>query len=208
MYIYNFLIHFFKAVDQPKERLQSDQTTPSAPDFQDLPAGRDDESSSDMRQVQCSVSVEKMSWKKRDDSLLLWGVVVLLIGTTILIASHSVYKGIQLDLLHEEVRELRYQLNKLQVKEDEVEVEVNRQRRQVDLFSKPEVLDYAYNAQLPDSDSNLSVYDKWFSDKNDHLKHGLSKHHKVSASWSETGNDYDDNDNVGEEFTLFNYFQK
>ena len=54
-----------------------------------------------MRQVQCSVSVEKMSWKKRDDSLLLWGVVVLLIGTTILIASHSVYKGIQLDLLHE-----------------------------------------------------------------------------------------------------------
>ena len=151
-----------------------------------------------MRQVQCSVSVEKMSWKKRDDSLLLWGVVVLLIGTTILIASHSVYKGIQLDLLHEEVRELRYQLNKLQVKEDEVEVK--RQRRQVDLFSKPEVLDYAYNAQLPDSDSNLSVYDKWFSDKNDHLKHGLSKHHKVSASWSETGNDYDDNDNVGEEF--------
>jgi len=141
-----------------------------------------------------------MSWKKRDDSLLLWGVVVLLIGTTILIASHSVYKGIQLDLLHEEVRELRYQLNKLQVKEDEVEVEVKRQRRQVDLFSKPEVLDYAYNAQLPDSDSNLSVYDKWFSDKNDHLKHGLSKHHKVSASWSETGNDYDDNDNVGEEF--------
>ena len=96
------------------------------------------------------------------------------------------------------VRELRYQLNKLQVKEDEVEVEVKRQRRQVDLFSKPEVLDYAYNAQLPDSDSNLSVYDKWFSDKNDHLKHGLSKHHKVSASWSETGNDYDDNDNVGE----------
>ena len=104
-----------------------------------------------MRQVQCSVSVEKMSWKKRDDSLLLWGVVVLLIGTTILIASHSVYKGIQLDLLHEEVRELRYQLNKLQVKEDEVEVK--RQRRQVDLFSKPEVLDYAYNAQLPDSAS-------------------------------------------------------
>ena len=45
MYIYNFLIHFFKAVDQPKERLQSDQTTPSAPDFQDLSAGRNDESS-------------------------------------------------------------------------------------------------------------------------------------------------------------------
>merc|ERR1711868_241658 len=59
----------------------------------------------------------KMSWKKRDDTGLLWAVIVLLIGTTILIGPHGVYKGIQLDLLHEEVRELRYQLNKLQVKE-------------------------------------------------------------------------------------------
>jgi len=103
-----------------------------------------------------------MSWKKRDDTWLLWAVIVLLIGTTILIGSHGIYKGIQLDLLHEEVRELRYQLNRLQVKEDEVEIEVKRQKRQVDLFSRPEVLDYAYNANLPDSDSELSVYDKWF----------------------------------------------
>ena len=80
-----------------------------------------------------------------------------------MVASHSIYKGIELDLLHEEVRELRQQVVSLQVKEGVVEVEVKRQRRQVDLFSRPEVLDYAYNAQLPDSDSNLSVYDKWFS---------------------------------------------
>lgn len=145
-----------------------------------------------------------MSWKKRDDNnFLLWGVVILLIGTTILVASHSIYKGIELDLLHEEVRELRQQLVSLQVKEGVVEVEVKRQRRQVDLFSRPEVLDYAYNAKLPDSDSNLSVYDKWFSQNDNKDSQGLSKHHKVSASWSDKDNtnDYDDyNQHIGEEF--------
>ena len=127
---------------------------------------------------------------------------MLLIGTTVLVASHSLYKGIQLDLLHEEVRELRYQLNRLQVKEDEVEIEVKRQKRQVDMFSRPEVLDYAYNAKLPDSDSNLSVYDKWFANSGHQDKHGLAKHHKVSASWTGKDTDYgsDDNNNIGEEF--------
>jgi len=119
-----------------------------------------------------------------------------------LIGSHGIYKGIQLDLLHEEVRELRYQLNRLQVKEDEVEIEVKRQKRQVDLFSRPEVLDYAYNANLPDSDSELSVYDKWFRNSGHKNEHGLSKHHKVSASWTgdDKSNDYDFNQFVGEEY--------
>merc|ERR1711872_386143 len=146
-------------------------------------------------------SALKMTWKKTDnDNPLLWGVIIILIGTTILTASHSIYKGIQLDLVHEEVRELRYQLNKLQVKEDEVGVEVERQKRQVDMFSRPEVLDYAYNARLPESESELSVYDKWYSGNSHQDEHGLSKHHKLSASW--TGEDDYDNDNqhIGEEF--------
>ena len=91
-------------------------------------------------------------------------------GTTILVASHSVYKGIQLDLVQEEVRELRRQLARLQVREGEVEAAVARQRRQV------EVLDHAYGARLPDSDSELSVYSKWFSSD-------LAPHHKLSAAW-------------------------
>ena len=96
------------------------------------------------------------------------------------------YKGIELDLLHEEVRELRYELSSLQVQEDRIDEEVKevrRHRRQVDLFSRPEVLDYAYNARMPDSSSELSVYDKWFTGGQSAEERGLSKHHTVSASW-------------------------
>ena len=75
------------------------------------------------------------------------------------------YKGLELDLLHEEVEELRQEVARLQVKEDNLEQEVRRHRRQVDLFSRPEVLDYAYNSRMPDSSSELSVYDKWFTGK-------------------------------------------
>ena len=39
------------------------------------------------------------------------------------------YKGIELDLLHEEVRELRYELSRLQVKEDRIDEEVKEVRR-------------------------------------------------------------------------------
>ena len=59
----------------------------------------------------------------------------------------------QLDVLQEEVRELRQKMSQLQDQEDMVEVELRRTKRQVDLFSRPEVLDYAYNAKLPESDS-------------------------------------------------------
>lgn len=55
-------------------------------------------------------------------------------------------------------------------REGEVEAAVARQRRQV------EVLDHAYGARLPDSDSELSVYSKWFSSD-------LAPHHKLSAAW-------------------------
>ena len=75
------------------------------------------------------------------------------------------YKGLELDLLHEEVEELRLEVTRLQVKEDNMEQEVRRHRRQVDLFSRPEVVDYAYNSRMPVSSSELSVYDKWFTGK-------------------------------------------
>lgn len=102
----------------------------------------------------------------------------------------------QLDVLQEEVRELRQKMSQLQDQEDMVEVELRRTRRQVDLFSRPEVLDYAYNAKLPESDSDLIVYDKWLSEGHT-SSDGLSSHHKVSASW--TGSD-DVEDTAGDEF--------
>ena len=116
-------------------------------------------------------------------------------GTSILTATHTIYRGVQVDLLQEQVRDLKVKLSQLQDQEDEVQVELKRTRRQVDLFSRPEVLDYAYNAQMPDSDSNLIVYDKWFTNSQT-SKDGLSSHHKVSASW--TGEDHEDR--TGEDF--------
>ena len=86
-------------------------------------------------------------------------------------------------------------MRELREQESQVEVELQRTRRQVDLFSRPEVLDYAYNARLPDSDSNLSVYDKWFTNSQP-SSDGLSTHHRVSASWS--GGDGEDEELAGE----------
>ena len=49
-------------------------------------------------------------------------------GTSILTATHSVLRGVQLDQLEEEVRELRVRLGQLQDQEDQVEVELQRTR--------------------------------------------------------------------------------
>ena len=49
-------------------------------------------------------------------------------GTSILTATHTIVRGVQLDLLQEEVRELRVQLRRLQDQEDQVEVELQRTR--------------------------------------------------------------------------------
>jgi len=141
-----------------------------------------------------------MTWKKRDDNFLLWGVNVILMGMSILIASHSVYKGLDLALLREDVEELRHELSRLQVKEDMMEEEVKRHKRQVDLFSRPEVLDYAYNSRMPDSSSELSVYDKWFQGVQSEEKRGLSRHHSISASWDGGDSGEKDNQHIGELF--------
>ena len=49
-------------------------------------------------------------------------------GTSILTATHTILRGVQLDLLQEEVRELSLQLRQLQDQEDKVEVELQRTR--------------------------------------------------------------------------------
>ena len=97
----------------------------------------------------------KVSGKKRDGNYLLWGVVITLIGkycqsqrvrqtlreisegTTILTATHSVLRGVQLDLLQGEVRELRAALRELREQENEVEVELERTRWVGSVFRQP-----------------------------------------------------------------------
>merc|ERR1719228_1099738 len=89
---------------------------------------------------------------------------------------------------------------KLQQKEDSVEIELTRAKRQVDLASRPEVLDYAYNAKLPESTANLSVYDRWFT-KPSVDSGGISNYHKVSAAW--VGEDGEEQGNPEEWNDLF-----
>jgi len=123
-----------------------------------------------------------MSGTKREDSLVMWAVMIILIGTTILLATHSVYRGVQVDNLEAELREVKLLIFKLQQKENMVEIELKRSRRQVDLASRPEVLDYAYNAKLPQSTANLSVYNRWHT-KPKLDTAGIANYHKVSAAW-------------------------
>jgi len=133
-----------------------------------------------------------MSGQRREDSLVMWAVLVILIGTTILLATHSVYRGVQVDTLETELSELRLLVFKLQKVEEQVEIELSRTRRQVDLASRPEVLDYAYNAKLPESTANLSMYSRW-GGKQRLDQAGIAGHHKVSAAW--VGQDGEDQGN-------------
>ena len=130
-----------------------------------------------------------MSVKAREESFVMWAVQIILIGTTILLSTHSVYRGFQVDNLEAELAELKVLVYKLQRSEKHVEIELQRTKRQVDLASRPEVLDYAYNAKLPESTANLSVYSRWQT-KPELDNKGIANYHKVSAAWvSEDGED-------------------
>eukprot|EP00092_Neocalanus_flemingeri_P002875 GFUD01003074.1.p1 GENE.GFUD01003074.1~~GFUD01003074.1.p1 ORF type:complete len:410 (+),score=137.82 GFUD01003074.1:72-1301(+) len=133
-----------------------------------------------------------MSVHRREDSLVMWAVLIILIGTTILLATHSVYRGVQVDNLEAELMEVKLLLFRLQQQEDKVEIDLKRARRQVDLSSRPEVLDYAYNAKLPESTANLSMYSRWYT-KPGVDTGGIASYHKVSAAWvGEKGEDSGD----------------
>eukprot|EP00090_Calanus_glacialis_P026393 TRINITY_DN4149_c0_g1_i2.p1 TRINITY_DN4149_c0_g1~~TRINITY_DN4149_c0_g1_i2.p1 ORF type:complete len:403 (-),score=113.30 TRINITY_DN4149_c0_g1_i2:67-1206(-) len=133
-----------------------------------------------------------MSGKTREESFVMWAVLIILIGTTILLSTHGVYRGYQVDHLEAELRELKLLVYKLQKSEEHVEIELQRTKRQVDLSSRPEVLDYAYNAKLPESTANLSVYSRWHT-KPKLDTAGIANYHKVSAAW--VGEDGEDRGN-------------
>jgi len=140
-----------------------------------------------------------MSGKAREESFVMWAVQIILIGTTILLSTHSVYRGFQVDNLEAELAELKVLVYKLQRSEKHVEIELQRTKRQVDLVSRPEVLDYAYNAKLPESTANLSVYSRWQT-KPELDSKGIANYHKVSAAW--VGEDGEDTGNPEEWNTL------
>jgi len=140
-----------------------------------------------------------MSGKAREESFVMWAVQIILIGTTILLSTHSVYRGFQVDNLEAELAELKVLVYKLQRSEKHVEIELQRTKRQVDLVSRPEVLDYAYNAKLPESTANLSVYSRWQT-KPELDNKGIANYHKVSAAW--VGEDGEDTGNPEEWNTL------
>merc|ERR1712215_191231 len=130
----------------------------------------------------------------------IWAIMIILIGTTIILATHSVYRGVQVENLEAELKDVKLMMLKLQKTKESVEIELTRTKRQVDLASRPEVLDYAYNAKLPESSANLSVYDRWFT-KPQVDSGGIANYHKVSAVW--VGVDGEDQGNPEEYNNLF-----
>lgn len=136
-----------------------------------------------------------MSGKETSCEPRLIGCVHLVsIGVLILVAVQSVYRGMEedniwheMDNLRGELRNLRQVVVSLQRREERVERQLRRERRQVGSGNRPEVLDYAYGAKLPETTSNLTIYNRWSSraGQSDHT--GVIDHHKVSAAW--TGRD-------------------
>jgi len=115
------------------------------------------------------------------------------IGVLILVAVQSVYRGMEevniwheVDNLRGELRDLRQVVVSLQRREERVERQLRRERRQVSSGNRPEVLDYAYGANLPESTLNLTIYNRWTSRAGQSDDTGIIDHHKVSAAWTGT----------------------
>merc|ERR1719391_1090648 len=93
--------------------------------------------------------------------------------------------------LHKEVGELKGLLvafsdSKITLDEKDSE----RARRQIDLASRPEMLDYSYSGSLPPTNlnlNNLTVYWKLAGSEQSRSRNGLSRHHTVSAAWDGEG---------------------
>lgn len=75
-----------------------------------------------------------------------------------------------------------------------MERQVQRTKRQVDLQSRPQVLDYSYSPSLPPSTANLSVYERWNAGR----PIGLGRHHTVSASWDGEDRGRTNNEHIGQ----------
>merc|ERR1712130_66663 len=92
--------------------------------------------------------------------------------------------------LHREVRELKGLLIAVSGHEISFDEKEERERRQIDLASRPEMLDYSYSGSLPTTNlnlNNLTVYWKLAGSEQSRSRNGLSRHHSVSAAWDGEG---------------------
>lgn len=134
-----------------------------------------------------------MGGKGREGSekLISWAYHILGIGILITLFSLNLYRGAQVEKLILEVADLREAMGEfkamvrgLERREERVERVLSRQRRRVGSSNtKPEVLDFRYEADIPESTSNLTIYEKWSSSRQG-VSRGLSGHHRVSAAWN------------------------
>merc|ERR1712126_806908 len=125
---------------------------------------------------------------------LLWTVQGLLVGGLALLAGHTLQRERQLSSVLLELGEMRELVISLQAREVMVERQVQRTKRQVDLQSRPQVLDYSYSPSLPPSTANLSVYERWNAGR----PIGLGRHHTVSASWDGEDRERTNNEHIGQ----------
>jgi len=119
-----------------------------------------------------------------------WALQGVLLGGLALLAGLTLQREVAMDKLNREVGEIRGLLVAVGGREATFEGKDERGRRQIDLASRPEMLDYSYSSSLPPSNlnlNNLTVYWRLASSDQSRSRNGLSRHHSVSAAWDGEG---------------------
>merc|ERR550517_828317 len=119
-----------------------------------------------------------------------WAVQGGLVGGLALLAGFTLQREVAIHKLHTEVGELKGLLVAFSGREITSDEKAERERRQIDLASRPEMLDYSYSGSLPPSNlnlNNLTVYWKLAGSEQSRSRNGLSRHHTVSAAWDGEG---------------------
>merc|ERR1719285_464167 len=119
-----------------------------------------------------------------------WAVQGVLVGGLALLAGLTLQREVAIHKLHTEVGELKGLLVAFSGREIASDEKAERERRQIDLASRPEMLDYSYSGSLPPSNlnlNNLTVYWKLAGSEQSRNRNGLSRHHSVSAAWDGEG---------------------
>merc|ERR1719239_923650 len=119
-----------------------------------------------------------------------WAVQGVLVGGLALLAGLTLQREVAIHKLNTEVGELKGLLVAFSGGKISSDEKAERERRQIDLASRPEMLDYSYSGSLPPSNlnlNNLTVYWKLAGSEPSRSRNGLSRHHTVSAAWDGEG---------------------
>merc|ERR1719397_1596528 len=107
-----------------------------------------------------------------------WAVQGVLVGGLALLAGFTLQREVAIHKLHTEVGELKGLLVAFSGREIASDEKAERERRQIDLASRPEMLDYSYSGSLPPSNlnlNNLTVYWKLAGSEQSRSRNGLSR---------------------------------